>query len=51
MLGDVLAREPGREAEADAELSAGYEGLRATLDSGHVRVLQARERLRRFRER
>ncbi len=46
MLGDVLARRgPGAREEALRELQAGYDGLRASLDSNNVRVMQARERL------
>jgi serine/threonine-protein kinase len=51
MLGDVIARKgaPWRE-EALRELQAGYDGLAASLDTAHVRVQQARERLERVRD-
>lgn len=49
MLGDVLARlGPARHAEAERRLRSGYEGMRKTLDSTNVRVLQAKTRLERF---
>lgn len=48
LLGDVLAREgPGRRVEAERLLRSGYDGLRQQLDSSHVRVRHARERLER----
>jgi tetratricopeptide (TPR) repeat protein len=49
-LGDVLARgaSPRDRAEAGRLLREGYDGLRATLDSSHVRVRQARARLEAF---
>ncbi len=48
MLGDVMAMKgTAWHEEALRELQAGYDGLRATLDSTHVRVKQARERLER----
>lgn len=51
MLGDVVARKgPAWREEAISELVAGYEGLRAVLDSTHVRVQQARQRLDRVRD-
>ena len=52
MLGDVISRKgPAWHDEALGELQAGYEGLLASLDSSHVRVQQARERLERARDR
>jgi serine/threonine-protein kinase len=50
MLGDVVAMKgPAWREEALRELQAGYDGLKAALDSTHVRVRQARERLDRVR--
>ncbi len=49
LLGDVLAHQgPGRRAEAERLLRAGYQGLREQLDPGHVRVRHARQRLERL---
>ncbi len=49
LLGDVLAQEgPGRRAEAERLLRSGYTGLRQQLDSSHVRVRHARQRLERL---
>jgi eukaryotic-like serine/threonine-protein kinase len=46
MLGDVIAQSgPSRRDEALRYLQSGYDGLRQTLDSGHVRVQQARRQL------
>jgi serine/threonine-protein kinase len=46
MLGDVIAQSgPARRAEALRYLQSGYDGLRQTLDSNHVRVQQARRQL------
>ena len=49
ILGDVLASGgAAQRAEAEQNLRSGYEGLRRELDSSHVRVRQAKERLHRF---
>lgn len=51
MLGDVMSRRgPAWHDEALRELQAGYDRLAASLDSSHVRVQQARERLERVRK-